>query len=287
MTVTIDSLRPATAEKLERLKAAFQTKGRVLTALSGGVDSTLCHKIAHDVLGFENAIAVTAKSETLTEGEFAEITALAAAQGWNHRVIEYSELEIPNYAENPVNRCFFCKHELYTRLSKIALEWGCNAVVEGTNADDKGDYRPGMKAAAQIGTFAPLLECDVNKEEIRELAALFGLPNWAKPSGACLSSRFPYGQRITREGLDRVGAAEDFLHSLGFTQVRVRHHEGLLARIEVLPAELPRLLEAELHVRVHDELRRIGFTYVTVDLRGYRTGSMNEAIGKGPAASGG
>lgn len=280
MTATIASLRPATAEKLERLRAAFAGKGRVLTALSGGVDSTLCHKIAHDVLGYENAIAVTAKSETLTAREFEEIRALCQAQGWNHRVIEYSELDIPNYAANPVNRCFFCKHELYTRLDALAREWGCNAVVEGTNADDRGDYRPGMKAAAQVGTFAPLLECDVTKDEVRELAALFGLPNWAKPSGACLSSRFPYGQKITREGLDRVAAAEEFLRSLGFTQIRVRHHEGLLARIEVIPSELPRFLENGLHERVHDELRRIGFTYVTLDLRGYRTGSMNEAIGR-------
>jgi uncharacterized protein len=272
-------LTGTTAEKLIRLQNAFRDKGRVLIALSGGVDSTLCLKIAHDVLGHENALAVTAKSETLTPEEFRQICDLAREQGWNHRTIEYSELEIPHCAENPVNRCFFCKHELYTRLTELAREWGCTCVVEGTNADDRGDFRPGMKAAAEIGTFAPLLECDVTKPEIRELAQYFGLPNWAKPSGACLSSRFPYGKQITREGLDQVAAAEDFLRELGFTQVRVRHHENL-ARIEVLPEELPRFLEDGIHGRVTARLREIGYLYVTVDLAGYRTGSMNEAIAK-------
>lgn len=271
------SLKPATADKLKRLQNAFREKGRVLVALSGGVDSTLCQKIAHDCVGFENALAVTAKSETLTPQEFEAICNLARAQGWNHRTIEYSELEIPNYAENPVNRCFFCKHELYTRLSGLAQEWGCNAVVEGTNFDDRGDYRPGMQAASDIGTFAPLLTCEVTKDEIRELAAHFNLPNWDKPSGACLSSRFPYGKTITREGLDKVAAAEDFLHELGFTQVRVRHHENL-ARIEVLPEEMPRFFAEGISGKVHQRLKEIGYLYITLDLRGYRTGSMNEVL---------
>jgi uncharacterized protein len=272
------SLSPVTSEKLVRMQNAFREKGRVLVALSGGVDSTLCMKVAHDVLGYENARAVTAKSETLTPEEFQQICDLAREQGWNHRTIEYSELEIPHYAENPVNRCFFCKHELYTRLTDLAREWGCTCVVEGTNYDDRGDYRPGMKAAAEIGTFAPLLDCELTKPEIRELAQHFGLPNWSKPSGACLSSRFPYGKTITREGLDRVAAAEDYLHALGFTQVRVRYHENL-ARIEVVPEELPRFFENGTHAEVTTRLREIGFLYVTLDLAGYRTGSMNEAIG--------
>lgn len=271
-------LQESTANKLERLREAFRAKDRVLIALSGGVDSTLCMQIAHDVLGPENAIAVTAKSETLSPKEFDEICTLAARQGWNHRVIEYSELEIPNYAENPTNRCYFCKHELYTRLSDLAQELGCTCVVEGTNYDDRGDYRPGMRAASEIGTFAPLLDCEVTKDEVRELAAEYGLPNWAKPSGACLSSRFPYGTKITREGLDKVAAAEDYLRELGFTQLRVRHHENL-ARIEVLPAEMSRLFEEGLFRDVAAELKRIGYTYVTVDLNGYRTGSMNEVLG--------
>jgi len=275
-----------TTEKLERLKAAFREKGKALIALSGGVDSTLCMAVAHEVLGYDNALAVTAKSETLTPDEFSFICELARQRGWNHRTIEYSELEIPNYADNPVNRCFFCKHELYGRLNDLAEQWGYSAIVEGTNFDDLGDYRPGMQAASQQGTFAPLLLCEITKEEVREIAReTYQLPNWDKPSGACLSSRFPYGKKITREGIDRVAAAEDYLKSLGFTQVRVRHHENL-ARIELLPQELPRLFEDGLNVQVTARLREIGFPYVTVDMVGYRTGSMNEVIGKAAASAG-
>jgi len=270
-------MNPTTQEKLERLRAAFRGKESTLTALSGGVDSTLCQRIAHEVLGHDKAICVTAKSETLTDSEFGEICALARAQGWNHRVIEYSELDIPNYADNPVNRCYFCKHELFTRLAQVAREAGCACVVEGTNHDDRGDYRPGMRAASEVGTFAPLLECEVTKDEVREMAREFGLPNFAKPSGACLSSRFPYGTRITRDGLDRVAASEEYLRALGFTQVRVRSHENL-ARIEVLPAELPRFAQDGLFAAVSETLRAAGFTYVTLDLTGYRTGSLNEVI---------
>lgn len=271
-------ISPETREKLERLKAAFREKGRVLVALSGGVDSAVCMAVANDVLGYENAVAVTAKSETLTPGEFAWICDVARERGWHHRTIEYSELEIPNYAENPVNRCFFCKHELYGRLSDLAREWGFSCVVEGTNFSDLGDYRPGIEAASQRGTFAPLLICEISKPEVREIAReVYDLPNWDKPSGACLSSRFPYGKQITREGLDRVAAAEDFLHGMGFSQVRVRHHENL-ARIELTAEEMPRMFDGETHAQVTKRLREIGFPYVTLDLAGYRTGSMNEVI---------
>jgi pyridinium-3,5-biscarboxylic acid mononucleotide sulfurtransferase len=277
-------MNDTTRQKLENLRMAFRAKGRVLVALSGGVDSSLCMKIAHDTLGFDNAVAVTAKSETLTPKEFDDICGLAAEQGWNHRVVEYSELEIPNYAANPVNRCFFCKHELYTRLSTLAEEVGATCVVEGTNYDDRGDYRPGMQAAKQIGTFAPLYDCEVTKNEVREMAQHFGLPNWSKPSGACLSSRFPYGTTITREGIDRVAAAEDFLHELGFTQVRVRHHDKL-ARIEVPKSEIPRFFDEDLFANVTQKLREVGFLYVTLDLAGYRTGSMNEVLSAAQVAS--
>jgi len=277
MTSTLD-------DKLDCLRAAFREKGRVLVALSGGVDSALCMAVAHEVLGFDHAVAVTAKSETLTPGEFAWICDLARERGWNHRTIEYSELEIPNYAENPVNRCFFCKHELYGRLGALAKDWGFSCVVEGTNFSDLGDYRPGIQAASQQGTFAPLLLCEIPKDLVREMAReIYHLPNWDKPSGACLSSRFPYGRQITREGLDRVAAAEDFLHEMGFTQVRVRHHENL-ARIELLPQEMARLLQGELAMQITQRLRQIGFPYVTLDLAGYRTGSMNEVISARPPA---
>lgn len=267
-----------TEEKLDRLRAAFLSKGRVLVALSGGVDSALCMAVAHEVLGFENAVGVTAKSETLTAREFDWICEMARGRGWNHRTIEYSELEIPNYAENPVNRCFFCKHELYGRLGKLAREWGFECVVEGTNFSDLGDYRPGIQAASEQKTFAPLLICEVTKDEVRELARdVYDLPNWDKPSGACLSSRFPYGKKITREGLDRVAAAEEFLQELGFRQFRVRHHENL-ARIELAREEMLLMFENDRHIKVTTRFREIGFPYVTLDLTGYRTGSMNEVL---------
>ncbi len=270
-------MRPELVQKVERLKDAFRQKRRVLVALSGGVDSTLLQEIAHLALGFEDAIAVTAKSETLTPEEFQNVCDLAHARGWNHHVIEYSELEIPNYAENPVNRCYFCKRELFGRLRELAERWGCSAVVEGTNADDRGDYRPGMKAANETGTWAPLLEYGWTKSDIRDAARALGLPTWDKPSGACLSSRVPYGMPITREKLEQIALAEKVLKKLGFSQVRVRHH-GTIARIEILPEEMPRLFSENLAGQIADEFRRIGFVYTTVDLLGYRTGSLNAVL---------
>ena len=266
-----------TQTKLPLLRDAFLKRGRVLVALSGGVDSAVCMQIAHETLGSDGALGVTARSETLTETEFAEVADLAKRQGWNHRVIQYSELDIPNYASNPVNRCYFCKHELFSRLTALARATGCACVVEGTNYDDRGDYRPGMAAADELGTWAPLLEFQVTKAEVREIARHFGLPNWDKPSGACLSSRFPYGTPITREALNQVAAAEEFLRSLGFRQVRVRHHDRL-ARVELPASDIPRMLDGGAYERVAARLREIGYTYVTLDLNGYRTGSMNEIL---------
>ncbi|MCX7625446.1 MAG: ATP-dependent sacrificial sulfur transferase LarE [Candidatus Sumerlaeaceae bacterium] len=270
-------MRPELVQKLEALQKAFRDKRRVLIALSGGVDSTLLQEVAHLTLGFDNAIAVTAKSETLTAEEFAAVCNLARERGWNHRVIEYSELEIPNYATNPVNRCYFCKSELFSRLSKLAAENGCSVVVEGTNADDRGDYRPGMMAGREHGVWAPLLELGVTKAEVRELARQLGLATWDKPSGACLSSRVPYGETITREKLEQIAQGEKFLRELGFSQVRVRHH-GTVARIELLPEEMPRMFSNGLASKVAERFRALGFVFTALDLIGYRTGSLNALL---------
>lgn len=237
----------------------------------------MLQEVAHRTLGYDHAIAVTAKSETLTTEEFDQVCRLARDRGWHHRIIEYSELDIPNYAANPVNRCYFCKKELFTRLEQLASQLGCQAIVEGTNADDVGDYRPGMQAARERGTWAPLLELGFTKQDVRELARFFELPNWNKPSGACLSSRFPYGTTITREGLDQVARAEAYLKSLGFSQVRVRHH-GTIARIELLPEEMPRVFLEGLAPQIADFFRTLGFLYTALDLVGYRTGSLNAIL---------
>lgn len=273
-------MNPETHEKLGRLRSLFLEKRRVLVAFSGGVDSTVCMKIAHDVLGTDNAIAVTANSETLTPAEFEQACAIARDQGWNHRVITYSQLDDEEQARNPVNRCYLCKRDLYSRLSELARDLDCSSIIDGANYDDTSDFRPGMSAAREQGVVSPMLECGVTKREIREMAREFGLPNWNKPSGACLASRFAYGARITREGLNRVGQAEEYLRLEGFSQVRVRNHDNL-ARIEVPVAEIHRFISNGLWARAVQRLRELGFQYVTLDLAGYRTGSMNEILGDG------
>ena len=263
-------------EKAERLRTILRSMERAVIAYSGGVDSTLLAKVAYDVLG-ENVVAVTASSETYPSGELEEAIRIARAIGIQHEVVESEELTDPNFAENPADRCYYCKRELLGKLREIADRYGVPHILLGANEDDRGDFRPGMKAAEEMGARSPLQEVGMTKADIRALSKSLGLPTWDKPQAACLSSRFPYGTRITPERLTIVDQAEHFLRELGFRQLRVRHH-GDTARIEVPSAEMDRLLDGNLREQVADRFRELGYTYVTVDLAGYRTGSMNEVL---------
>lgn len=273
---SIDSTTLPHPEKFEQLTAIFQRLGRVIVAFSGGIDSTLLMKVGTLAIG-KDCLGVIARSETLTDTEYEAAVAIAREHDFNLKTIEYSELEIENYADNPINRCYFCKHELYDRLTALAAQLQIPNIIEGSNADDLGDWRPGLKAVAELNVASPLREADLHKQEIRELARALGLANWDKPSNPCLSSRVAYGVKIDRTKLEQVAAGEAFLRERGFRQVRVRHH-GDLARVEVAPEEMDRLFEPALRHELAEVLKAAGFKYVTADLTGYRTGSLNEVF---------
>ena len=250
----------------------------MLIAYSGGVDSTLLLKVAHDVLS-DKAVAVIASSETYPSEEVEEAKKLAHGMGVRLIGIHTDELQNEDFARNAPDRCYHCKMELFGKLKQIAAQEGLICVIHGANVDDLGDYRPGQQAASELGIRAPLQEAGFTKYEIREFAKQLGLPNWDKPSMACLASRLPYGTPIAVETLKQVGEAEKLLRELGFRQVRVRHH-GNIARIEIEPEELPRLLGNGLREKVAERFKELGYLYVTVDIEGYRTGSMNATLQK-------
>ncbi len=262
-------------EKYERLKEILAALESLVVAYSGGVDSTLLLKVALDVLGPERVMAVTADSETYPTRERREAREIAAILGAPLRIVETSELSVPGYAENNRDRCYFCRHNLFEYLLPIAEELGFSHVAYGLIADDLGDYRPGVRAAIERGVRGPLQEALFTKGEVRELSRRLGLPTWNKPALACLSSRVAYGERITKEKLSMIDRAEELIRGLGFSQVRVRIH-GDVARIEVTPAEIPRLVESR--QEIVQALRSYGCRFVTVDLAGFESGSMNRSL---------
>ncbi|HYF84458.1 MAG TPA: ATP-dependent sacrificial sulfur transferase LarE [Clostridia bacterium] len=260
--------------KLENLRKIIRNTDGAVVAFSGGVDSTFLLKVASEVLG-DNIIAVTANSETYPKRELEEAKLFAETQGIRHIVIETLELEIAGFADNPPDRCFYCKHELFSKLTEIAKNNGLRYVFDGSNFDDRNDHRPGMRAAKQLGVVSPLKDAEMTKDDIREMSKEFGLSTWNKPSFACLSSRFPYGTKITPDKLVVIGEAEDFIRDLGFPELRVRHHDTI-ARIEVGKADLGRIVTFA--DQITDKLKSLGFLYVTLELSGYKTGSMNYTL---------
>lgn len=266
-------------EKKVRLQELLRSYGKVTVAYSGGVDSSFLLKVALDTLGKENVLAVTILSSVTPREELAETEKLLASMDVNHVFIKKNVFEIPGFKENPKDRCYICKHKVFEEILERSKEKGISVVVDGTNSDDEGDYRPGLKALEELKVLSPLKLSGLGKSEIRELSKELNLNTWNKPSLACLASRVPYYEEITEEKLGMVDKAEAYLRSLGLAQLRVRCH-GKLARIELLPEDIKRIFAEDLNKAIDSKLKEIGFQYVSMDLIGYRTGSLNEVLGK-------
>ena len=275
---TMTSFAPELAQKRDQLLALLSGLGRVAVAFSGGIDSTVVAKAAHLACG-DAAVAVTASSASLASGELDDAREIASQIGIRHLVIETREFESPDYLKNAPNRCYFCKTELYNRLEELAPRLGVDVLLNGANVDDQGDWRPGMRAASEHAVRSPLLEVGLTKADVRGLARHWGLPTWEKPASPCLSSRIAYGLEVTPERVARVDQAELFLkREFGLREFRVRHEANDLARLELPLEELPRLLDPETRQRITRRLHELGFKYVTLDLEGFRSGSMNAGL---------
>src|SRR5919109_3480578 len=274
--MVVDAVQDIAHQKLARLESLLKDMGEVLVAYSGGEHSSFLLWAAHKVLG-ERALAVTGRSGSVASGQIEEASQLAKDLGARHVVLDTEELDNPLYVQNPTNRCYHCKDELFTKLEAFAAREGIRWIVEGSNLDDMRDYRPGMQAAAEHSVRSPLKEAELTKAEIRALSKEAGLPTWDKPAMPCLASRIPYGMVVSPEKLTMIDRSEAYLRSLGFRDLRVRHH-GPMARLELPPSDFPKLLEGNTAAEIARTLKEYGFKFVTLDLQGFRSGSLNEGV---------